>query len=91
MWCLLGGRFVNHFWKLLSDIGIPFITILDLDLERGGGGWARVKYAIKQLLARNIDETTLLNDIRTVESAFDTKKLEQMHERIVNRPKSWNS
>lgn len=83
----LGGRFVNHFWKLLSDIGIPFITILDLDLERGGGGWARVKYAIKQLLARNIDETTLLNDIRTVESAFDTKKLEQMHERIVDRPK----
>lgn len=46
----LGGRFVNHFWKLLNDLEIPFITLLDLDSERYGGGWGRIKYAIEQLL-----------------------------------------
>ena len=37
----LGGRHVNHFWRLLSDLKIPCITLLDLDRERDGGGWAR--------------------------------------------------
>lgn len=46
----LGGRHVNHFWRLLSDLGIPFVTLLDLDLARHQGGWGRVKYAAKQLL-----------------------------------------
>jgi putative ATP-dependent endonuclease of OLD family len=27
----LGGRHVNHFWRLLSDLGIPHLTLLDLD------------------------------------------------------------
>lgn len=46
----LGGRHVNHFWRLLSDLGIPFVTLLDLDLARHQGGWGRIKYAAKQLL-----------------------------------------
>jgi len=29
----LGGRYVNHFWRLLSDLDIPHITLLDLDGE----------------------------------------------------------
>ena len=45
----LGGRHVNHFWRLLSSLDIPFITLLDLDLARYQGGWGRVKYAAKQL------------------------------------------
>ncbi|MGC1478877.1 MAG: TOPRIM nucleotidyl transferase/hydrolase domain-containing protein, partial [Chthoniobacterales bacterium] len=45
----LGGRHVNHFWRLLHDLGIPHITLLDLDRERGGGGWGRIQYAIEQL------------------------------------------
>lgn len=28
----LGGRHVNHFWRLLTGLGIPYITLLDLDL-----------------------------------------------------------
>ncbi|WP_044482064.1 ATP-dependent nuclease [Paenibacillus antibioticophila] len=54
----LGGRHVNHMWKLLNELNIPHITLLDLDRERGGGGWSRIKYAIKQLLhnGRNRDE-----------------------------------
>jgi putative ATP-dependent endonuclease of OLD family len=46
----LGGRHVNHFWRLLHDLGIPQVTLLDLDLSRHQGGWGRVNYAIQQLL-----------------------------------------
>lgn len=34
----LGGRFVDHFWRLLNDLGIPHATLLDLDLGRQHGG-----------------------------------------------------
>ncbi len=46
----LGGRHVNHFWKLLNDLDIRHITLLDFDRERVGGGWSRIKYAVEQLL-----------------------------------------
>lgn len=46
----LGGRHVNHFWRLLNDLSIPHVTLLDLDLGRETGGWARVKYVFDQLL-----------------------------------------
>jgi putative ATP-dependent endonuclease of OLD family len=46
----LGGRHVNHFWRMLHDLGIPHVTLLDLDLARHGGGWGRVSYAANQLL-----------------------------------------
>lgn len=46
----LGGRHVNHFWRLLHGLGIPHATLLDLDLARFQGGWGRIKYAAKQLL-----------------------------------------
>lgn len=45
----LGGRHVNHFWKLLNNLSIPHITLLDLDLGRSGGGWGRIKYSLEQL------------------------------------------
>lgn len=45
----LGGRHVNHFWRLLHGLGIPHVTLLDLDLARHQGGWGRIKYAAKQL------------------------------------------
>jgi len=46
----LGGRHVNHFWRLLHGLGIPHVTLLDLDLARHQGGWGRLNYAIQQLL-----------------------------------------
>lgn len=46
----LGGRHVNHFWRLLHSLGIPHATLLDLDLARYQGGWGRIKYAAKQRL-----------------------------------------
>lgn len=45
----LGGRHVNHFWRLLSALQIPYITLLDLDVSRHGGGWGRIKYVNDQL------------------------------------------
>lgn len=46
----LGGRHVNHFWRLLTALDIPFVTLLDLDLARHQGGWGRLRYAANQLL-----------------------------------------
>lgn len=43
----LGGRHVNHFWRLLSALGIPYLTLLDLDTARFRGGWGRIRYAVK--------------------------------------------
>ncbi|AZH04650.1 TPA: AAA family ATPase [Proteus mirabilis] len=45
----LGGRHVNHFWRLLRSLQVPFITLLDFDIDRNGGGFGRLKYAIEQL------------------------------------------
>lgn len=47
----LGGRHVNHLWRLLNGLGIPHVTLLDLDVARYQGGWGRIKYAANQLLS----------------------------------------
>ena len=56
----LGGRHVNHFWRLLTDLEIPHATLLDLDGGRQTGGWARIKYVCDQLLRIGIDQSALL-------------------------------
>ncbi|MFW6865873.1 ATP-dependent nuclease [Nocardioides sp. CPCC 206347] len=45
----LGGRHVHHFWRLLERLEIPYVTLLDLDSGRNGGGWGRIRYAALQL------------------------------------------
>lgn len=45
----LGGRHVNHFWRLLEGLNIPHITLLDLDVGRHQGGWGRIKTTNDQL------------------------------------------
>ena len=45
----LGGRHVNHFWRLLSRLQIPYLTLLDLDVARYQGGWGRFGYVNDQL------------------------------------------
>ena len=47
----LGGRHVNHFWRLLSALQIPYLTLLDLDVARHQGGWGRIKYVNDTLRA----------------------------------------
>lgn len=44
----LGGRHVNHFWRLLSTLQIPYLTLLDLDVARYQAGWGRIKYVNDQ-------------------------------------------
>lgn len=45
----LGGRHVNHFWRLANDLQIPHATLLDLDVGRQDAGWKRVEYVLRQL------------------------------------------
>lgn len=56
----LGGRHVNHLWRLLSDLAIPHATLLDLDFGRAGGGWGRIRTACEQLLAVGGDPQRVL-------------------------------
>jgi putative ATP-dependent endonuclease of the OLD family len=56
----LGGRHVNHLWRLLTDLDIPHATLLDLDWGRAGGGWGRIKTACKQLLENGVTPQALI-------------------------------
>lgn len=49
----LGGRHVNHFWRLLASLEIPYLTLLDLDVARHQGGWGRLKYVNDNLIKFN--------------------------------------
>lgn len=73
----LGGRHVNHFWRLLRGLDIPFATLLDLDLGREGGGFGRVQNVLKQLLALGVprEEILRLED----GSLLSDTSLERMH------------
>ena len=51
----LGGRYVSHFWRLLSNLGIPHATLLDLDLGRAHGGAALIKDVVDKLYEIDID------------------------------------
>jgi putative ATP-dependent endonuclease of OLD family len=84
----LGGRHVNHFWKLLSDLQIPFLTLLDLDLGRQGGGWGRVKYACKELLRLGVTRKELLGIEEGGKSrVLSEAELDEMHEWPTQRRK----
>jgi putative ATP-dependent endonuclease of OLD family len=52
----LGGRHVNHFWRLLAAVHIPFVTLLDLDVSRNQAGWGRIKYVNDQLTEHRPDK-----------------------------------
>ncbi|MCB9139361.1 MAG: AAA family ATPase [Caldilineaceae bacterium] len=65
----LGGRHVNHFWRLLHGLGISFITLLDLDREKEGAGWGRVQYVRDQLIQLNdVGDENLLVPFRNGKS-----------------------
>jgi hypothetical protein len=58
----LGGRHVNHLWRLLTGLGIPHVTLLDLDTGRDGGGWGRIRSACSELLATGTTAEDLFGD-----------------------------
>ena len=73
----LGGRHVQHFWRLLSQLKIPYATLLDLDLGRRGGGFGRIKTTVQRLLEIGLPREKLLElDDGTLLSRHD---LQEMH------------
>lgn len=73
----LGHRFVNHIWKLLNLLHIPHITLLDLDIERSGGGWGRIKYVLQQLIENGSNKSKLLK--LKDGSILSDRDLQKMH------------
>lgn len=69
----LGGRHVHHFWRLLSGLGIPYVTILDLDSGRAGGGEGRLRTTCRELEALGADP---LEDLDQVDDADDLEDLD---------------
>ena len=74
----LGGRYVSHFWRLLSDLEIPHATLLDLDLGRAHGGVSTIRTTVAALedigndLSGNskiMFEELDLDDLETLENA----------------------
>ena len=76
----LGGRHVNHFWKLLNDLNIPHITLLDYDRGRGGGDWKRIEYVIKQLVENGRIITNEFKD--TAGNIIDINEIGEYSENI---------
>lgn len=58
----LGGRHINHFWRLLSGLKTPYVTLLDLDVARFGGGWGRVKYVATEMKKHRPGDLYLTDD-----------------------------
>jgi len=45
----IGGRHIQHFWRLIEQLGIPSTTLLDLDLGRSSGDYQQFKVAAAAL------------------------------------------
>lgn len=92
----LGGRHVNHMWKLLNQLSIPHVTLLDLDKERNGGGWGRIKYVLNQLNEndRCTDSVrTVLMDNGTTKAPYiyTLKEIENFHQKDVNQKEAMDT
>ncbi|MGN0351973.1 MAG: ATP-dependent nuclease [Roseburia sp.] len=85
----LGGRHVNHFWRLLNDLQIPNITLLDLDREREGGGWGRIKYALTQLLQNGTSREQLLSTDRGIMSDEELDKMSKWDNSDTEKMQCW--
>lgn len=88
----LGGRHVNHFWQLVTRLGIPHATLLDLDVGRAAAGWGRIEYALQKLLEVGKEEGEVLNvedgptlspeDLETLAEDKDLAETDEMQEWI---------
>lgn len=74
----LGGRHTNHFWKLLTDLHIPFATLLDLDYGRADAGPARLRIACQRLADNKVDVFADLDGFATAADLTDTMTKEQI-------------
>ena len=79
----LGHRFIHHIWDLLQQLKIPHITLLDLDRERPGGGWGRIKYILQELALHKICDDNFWSN---APERLDTNKIENMHKWRFSEP-----
>lgn len=81
----LGGRHVNYFWKLLNSLKIPYITLLDFDNERYGGGWGRIKYISQHLYDLNTEFQEWFNTQGLDFNEIGARECESMEDkRLIN-------
>lgn len=66
----LGGRFVSYLWKLLDTLHIPYVTLLDLDVERKGGGWGRVAYILQEIMKVNSNTQISIAPNQTIDDNY---------------------
>jgi putative ATP-dependent endonuclease of the OLD family len=56
----IGGRHIEHFWRLVGQLGIPHTTLLDLDLGRSSGDIAQFRSVATAMLEhRPPDDATV--------------------------------
>ncbi|MCM3763920.1 ATP-dependent endonuclease [Neobacillus niacini] len=82
----LGGAHVNHMWRLLNDLNIPFLSLLDLDRERTGGGWKKIYDIIEKISTYNSrikDERDITYYFSNDNRSVTRKKPENMDEWLV--------
>jgi putative ATP-dependent endonuclease of the OLD family len=72
----LGGRHVQHFWRLFAQLEIPYATLLDLDLGRAGGGFGRIKTVMENLIEFGARKNELLE---TDKGLLTDAELAKMH------------
>jgi putative ATP-dependent endonuclease of OLD family len=68
----LGGRHTNHFWELLTDLRIPFATLLDLDYGRADAGPGRLRDACQRLADNDVDVFAGLDGFNTPKDLAST-------------------
>jgi len=86
----LGGRHVNHMWKLLNQLSIPHVTLLDLDKERNGGGWGRIKYVLDQLNENDRCTEDVRSEVKVEGTTktpyiYSLEEIEDFHKRDVTQ------
>ena len=57
----IGGRHAQHLWRLVTELNIPCITLLDFDLGRYDGGMGRIRDAVNWL--KNIRPSIGLSEV----------------------------
>lgn len=71
----LGGRYCLHFWRLLSDLDIPFATLLDFDIGRQHGGAATIRSVAEKLAEIGVD---LANTQAAIDGDIDPDNVDEL-------------
>lgn len=62
----IGGRHIQHFWRLMDQLGIPHTTLLDVDMGRSTGDYQQFRAAARALKASSRDlEGPALSNVET--------------------------